>query len=188
MLLGETLVRDCEQIRARLGRKNLHFVCADVMAPYPLRGKFDLIFSTHVLEHLEDDWAAFSRSYDHQSTGGRLIVQVPFGNPHQPPSPTAALNGHVRDGYTASDLREKAVAAGFEVIFAGGCVGRAGRLAWQLSRRLGAVPAPVSLDVLLFPLIALLIGLEQIAASFRKSPPLPRGGLLMVARLPLANP
>ncbi len=181
----EVLVRDCEQIRTRLSRKNLYFVCADVTAPYPLKEKFDLIFASHVFEHLQDDQAALSKAYVHLNAGGRLIIQVPFGDPCRPPSPEAVCIGHMRDGYTASDLRGKAEVAGLEVIFVGGCIGRAGRWAWQLGHRLGVVSSPVSLDVLFFPMTALLIGVESMAAVFRQSPPSPQGNLLMVARRPL---
>lgn len=184
---NKSLVRDCERIRMFLGRKNLHFVCADVTAPFPLKEKFELIFSTHVLEHIQDDIAALSSAYDQLISGGHLIVQVPFGDPYQPPSSEAALNGHVRDGYNTSDLREKAEKAGFEVLLVGGCVGHAGRWAWQLGHMLDEISSPVSLRVLFFPVIALLIGTEQIAAVFRWSPPSPQNGLLMVARRPLVT-
>lgn len=143
---NEAFVRDCKRICRRLGRKNLYFICADVTAPYSFKEKFDLIFSSHVLEHLQDDQAALSKAYVHLNAGGRLIIQVPFGDPCRPPSPEAACIGHMRDGNTASDLCEKAEAAGFSVIFVGGCIGRVGRWAWQLGHRLGVISSPVSLE------------------------------------------
>lgn len=184
---NKVLVRDCERIRRYLDRKNLYFICADVTASYPFKKKFDIIFSSHVLEHLEDDQAALSVAYDQLKAGGRLIVQVPFGDPSRPPSSEAVFIGHVRDGYTAKDLRKKAEAAGFEVIFVGGCIGRMGRWAQQISRRLGVVSFPVSLDVLFFPIAALMIGLESKAAALRHCSPSPQANLLMIACRPLTT-
>ena len=116
--------------------------------------------------------------------GGILILQVPYGDPQKSPSEEAIENGHVRDGYTESDLRRKLQNAGFEIISATGSVGRIGRFAYQFARRLANVRIIINFSILLFPITLGLIYLEQIAAMLRNKELSFTSGPLVIAKRP----
>ncbi len=171
-------------ISTKLHRPNLHFICADACYPFPLRIGFDIIFSTHVLEHILDDRAVLVNVLRNLEPGGVLILQVPHGDPHKKPTRKAMANGHVREGYTESNTIQKLEYAGFEIISATGSVGRIGRFAGRLAWLLARVRIVVNLYVLFFPITFFLIHLEQVAAFFRKCEPSFEYGPLVIARRP----
>ena len=76
-----------------------------------LEATADVLLSTEVLEHIEDDQAALRNWYDLIRPGGNLILSVPA---HQHLfSAEDEMAGHFRR-YSRSDLSEKLVAAGFQ--------------------------------------------------------------------------
>lgn len=64
-------------------------------------GKFDLVACTQVIEHIEDDDRAADELVRVTRPGGYLLLTVPH-----PPAPWPE-NGHVREGYTLSDLETR---------------------------------------------------------------------------------
>ncbi|MFC1815837.1 class I SAM-dependent methyltransferase [Thermodesulfobacteriota bacterium] len=181
----KTFVKDCQQIGARINQLNLYFVCADACKEFPLKASFDIMFSTHVLEHIPNDQAVLKNALKRLKPGGLLILQVPYGDPHKSPSKEATKNGHVRDGYTESHLCQLLVNSGFEIISASGSVGRVGRFAYRFARRVAKVRIIVNFSTLLFPITLILLYLEKAVASFRSREPSFRHGPLVVARRPL---
>lgn len=178
----KTLVADCQQIRTKINRFNLHFICADAQMGFPLRMNFDIIFSTHVLEHVQNDQAVLDNTFRSLKPGGILILQVPHGGPYKTPSKEAKNNGHVREGYTESDLRWKLEYVGFEIISITGSVGRIGRFAYRFARRMAKVRIIINFSILVFPVALALIYLEQVAAFFRSREPSFKHWPLIVAR------
>ena len=80
----------------------------------PFEGKFDLITSFDVLEHIEDDRSVLASTYRALRPGGGVLHFVP-----QHPSlfsPADAASRHFRR-YRPSELQEKLRRAGFRVIF-----------------------------------------------------------------------
>lgn len=183
--LDKDLVFHCKKIRKRLKRNNLFFICADASTQFPLGTPFDIIFSTHVLEHIQDDQSALVNAWENLKPGGLLILQVPYGDPNKRPTKEVIANGHVRDGYTESDLRRKLENAGFEIISAKGSIGKIGRFAYHLARRLAKVRIIVNFSILFFPITLILIYLEQAASFWRSQEPSFQYGPLVIARHPL---
>ena len=79
----------------------------------PFRDHFDVIGAFDVLEHIEEDEAVLAAVHDALRPAGVLMLTVP-----QHPalwSPQDVHAGHVRR-YTASGLRRRVEAAGFEIV------------------------------------------------------------------------
>jgi SAM-dependent methyltransferase len=79
----------------------------------PFRDHFDVIGAFDVLEHIEEDGAVLAAVHDALRPAGVLMLTVP-----QHPalwSPQDVHAGHVRR-YTASGLRRRVEAAGFEIV------------------------------------------------------------------------
>ena len=177
--INSALVNDCEVVRQRIKRDNLRFICADASQRLPLDSKYDIIFFSHVLEHVDDD-ALLTNAYKYLRRGGLLILQVPYGDPRKLPSKEDLENGHVREGYTESDIREKLEYAGFEVVTAAGGVGKIGIFAYRFSKRVSKLSH--RLAITLFPAILFLVYMEQISALLRKHEPHFKHGPVILAR------
>jgi len=93
-------------IARRLGISNVRFLTWDAMRLSELGG-FDLILSTDLLEHLEDDLGGVMLFRECLEPGGRLLVHVPhltrctFGWRREN---WLYVEGHVRPGYTMEGL------------------------------------------------------------------------------------
>lgn len=161
---NKTLAVDCQQIRAKINRSNLFFICADASAGFPLKINFDIIFSTHVLEHILNDQEVLFNTFKALKPGGILLLQVPYGDPSKVSLYEAVENGHVRDGYTEYDLCRKLEHAGFEIVIATGVIGKISHFAYRFAKRLAKIRIIANFAVLFFPLIYILIYLEQVIA------------------------
>ena len=182
---NKTLVIDCQHIRNSINRLNLYFIYADASKKFPLKDNFDMIFSTHVLEHILNDKSALLNAYNSLKPGGLLILQVPYGDPNKRPTNEAIANGHIRDGYTESDIREKLEHSGFEIVSATGSIGRIGRFAYQFARKLAKIRILFNFSILFFPITLILIYLEQAAAFIRKHEPSFENWPVVIAKRPL---
>jgi SAM-dependent methyltransferase len=106
------------EIAEKLGiSKTLSFVTWDAMKLSEL-GKFDLIISTDMLEHLEDDLGGVRMFHEALESGGYLLIHVPhltrntFGWKREN---WMDVEGHVRPGYTKDGLIDLLTKGGFEV-------------------------------------------------------------------------
>jgi 2-polyprenyl-3-methyl-5-hydroxy-6-metoxy-1,4-benzoquinol methylase len=121
-----------QQVREKVKADNLHLVHS-LFEDYSTEEKFNTIFMTHILEHLDDPVAVLRRSQEWLAIGGRLLIAVPNANslhrlvgvkmgmlPHKD-----ALNeqdrmlGHQRV-YTPDLLKQHVREAGFKVVHFGG--------------------------------------------------------------------
>lgn len=182
--IDRKLVSDCKIIKKKIGRDNLRFICADASRKLPLDKKYDIIFSSHVLEHIHDDRAVLVNAYDYLRPEGYLILQVPYGDPYKLPSKKDLENGHVRDGYTKTDIREKLEYAGFEIIHASGGIGRIGCVAYRISKNTARLSHKLNVSILLFPITLFMVYLEQIAALLRLHEPSFIHGPVILAKRP----
>ena len=181
----KVLVDDCDHIKQKLNRNNLSFICADASTELLKKDGFDIVFSTHVLEHIPDDRAALINAFNILKPGGLLIIQVPYGDPHKKPSREEDIRGgHVREGYTEEDLLHKLEHAGFEIISMTGSIGRIGRLAYRFARGSAKLRFVINLSFLMFPFTLALIYLEQVVAFLRNREPSFEHGPLVIARSP----
>jgi len=104
-------------IAVELGFERLRFVTVNALRLSEL-GKFDLVISTDMLEHLENDLGAVRVFYEALEPGGHLLVHVPhltrniFG--WERPN-WMDIEGHVRPGYTKDGLIKLLTRGGFVV-------------------------------------------------------------------------
>lgn len=115
-------------------RPELERVTADLYVPADLRlditdmdlpdSSFDLIFCSHVLEHVPDDRAAMRELRRVLADGGRALVMVPYRpgvTTYEDPSKTSPLDRMVAFGQQdhvriyGSDLSDRLREAGFDV-------------------------------------------------------------------------
>ena len=72
-----------------------------------LKGPFQLVLMTEVLEHIVDDFAALRRIAGWLAPGGRLILSTPTASFGMLPGDTLSVHedgGHVRPGYDGPEL------------------------------------------------------------------------------------
>ncbi len=94
------------QIAEKSGIKNVRFVTMDAMKLKEL-GRFDLIISTDMLEHLEDDLGGVKIFREALEPGGHLLVHVPHLTRNVlgwRRENWMDIDGHVRPGYTKDGL------------------------------------------------------------------------------------
>ncbi|MGR3173253.1 MAG: methyltransferase domain-containing protein [Candidatus Scalindua sp.] len=178
-------VKECNEIKEKINRVNVCFTCADASQKLPWEAKYDIIFSSHVLEHINDDVMVLINAYKCLKSGGFFILQIPYGDPEKLPSNEELANGHVREGYTESNIRRKLEHAGFEVVTAVGGIGKFGRFGYKLGKRTSQLRVGFNLATLLFPVTLFFVCLEQIAASLRMHEPSFMHGPVVLARKPL---
>lgn len=157
--------------------------------------QFDLILTVDVMEHVDDDVAAFSEYHRVLKPGGTLVMHTPrdssTGEPHehQPDGHDHwSVDEHVRDGYRDDDAREKITAAGFTIERIVRGYGPPGKFAWTLLQRVPLTIlhtslwlAPVAVVWLLLAFIPALVAMELDLIPGDR----PDGGSLMVvARKP----
>lgn len=125
-----------------------------------IQEEFDAVYTSNVLEHIEDDQASLIEIYKSIKQGGVLIIYVPAL-----PFLYSGLDsqvGHVRR-YKRSELRTKVRTAGFEVISVRYCdsIGTIAALLTKLFGYMGklGLGSPVTLwfyDKILFPVSKVL--------------------------------
>lgn len=121
-------------------------------------GIYDEIVCSEVLEHLRDDVGVLKKFHQRLQSSGTLHVCVPNANhpDHQTHHLDAAeAGGHVRPGYTESELRRLLSSIGFEVktvVGLGGAIRQAfNKRIIELDRRFGwALAFPLFLVAHLF--------------------------------------
>ncbi|MDX1420600.1 MAG: class I SAM-dependent methyltransferase [Rubricoccaceae bacterium] len=155
-------------------------------------GRYDLVLSVDVMEHIEDDRAVFRGFHEVLRPGGYVVVNTPSdlgGSGVTDATEASFIGEHVRNGYAYGDLREKLETAGLRVVGHEYTYGPAGSAAWRL-----LVKWPLTLlnrSWALAPLVALYyvpalpLGLGLNAADLRRRNRAGTGHL-MVARKPVA--
>ncbi|MGZ3578856.1 MAG: class I SAM-dependent methyltransferase [Syntrophales bacterium] len=115
--LDEDQNRVNSEIAKRAGFRKVQFVTKDAMR-LPELGGFDLIISTDMLEHIEDDLGAVRMFCTALERGGHLLVHVPhltrdiFGWQRKN---WMDIDGHVRPGYTKDELTNLLSGGGLHV-------------------------------------------------------------------------
>ena len=115
--LDEDQNRVNSEIAKKVGVKKVQFVTMDAMK-LPELGAFDLIISTDMLEHLDDDLGAVKMFYEALEPSGHLLVHVPhltrniFGWQREN---WMDIDGHVRPGYTKDELTRLLARGGLHV-------------------------------------------------------------------------
>jgi 2-polyprenyl-3-methyl-5-hydroxy-6-metoxy-1,4-benzoquinol methylase len=115
--LDENQNRVNSEIAEKVGFKKVRFVTMDAMRLAEL-GRFDLVISTDMLEHLDDDLGAVKMFCEALEPGGHLLVHVPhltrniFGRQRRN---WMDIDGHVRPGYTKDELTQLLIKGGLHL-------------------------------------------------------------------------
>lgn len=141
----------------------------------------DVIVSSDVLEHIDDDTAVLRNFFTALTYGGTLVLHVPNTNQHNYLGRYGGKHrdteGHMRDGYLNSELAAKLSAAGFEILGLKYTCGSIGELGIELYRAIRSQRFPLAC---LFLLLLCLSYLDALGVN-----PGRRGnGLLFAARKP----
>ena len=133
MELDPSKVAACAARCQAEGHPNLRFLVGDI-TQIGRPERYDLALSVDVLEHIDDDVAAFRSLAEALRPGGVLLLHVPHIDPRRF---FASLrehqqDDHVRDGYAPAELASRLEQAGFEGVEVQWTFGPAGELAWEL--------------------------------------------------------
>jgi SAM-dependent methyltransferase len=135
----EEQIADCNAFFVKAGRKNVLFEKAD-LTTFVNPGRYDLILSVDVMEHILEDELVFRNFYDSLTQNGVLIISTPsdqggsdvHDHDHEGES---FIDEHVRDGYNTGDITQKLETAGFRHIEAAYTYGTPGQIGWRLSMK-----------------------------------------------------
>jgi SAM-dependent methyltransferase len=115
--LDEDQNRVNSEIAKKVGFEKVQFVTMDAMK-LPDMGRFDLVISTDMLEHMNDDLGAVKIFCEALEPSGHLLVHVPhltrniFGWQREN---WMDIDGHVRPGYTKDELTRLLTRGGLHV-------------------------------------------------------------------------
>jgi SAM-dependent methyltransferase len=131
-------IDDCKAFFTKTGRsEKVFFEKADLIA-FNEPGKYNIILSVDVMEHIEDDMRVFQNMYNSLNQGGVLIISTPSDkggsdvhNDHE----ESFVEEHVRDGYNIENIKNKLGKAGFSTIRVRYTYGFPGQISWLLSMK-----------------------------------------------------
>ncbi len=136
--IKEEQVHDCNNFIAHTrAAGKVSFETAD-LTTFSDEGKYDLILSVDVMEHIEDDITVFNNFYRSLINGGWLIISTPSdkgGSDVHHEDEHSFIDEHVRDGYGIKEIREKLGSAGFSDINASYTYGNPGKISWKISMK-----------------------------------------------------
>ena len=134
----EEQIADCRDFFTRINRKNVLFEKAD-LTQFLKPGKYDLILSVDVMEHIADDEAVFRNFCGSLTRHGMLLISTPSdqggSDVHDHGEEESFIDEHVRDGYNITGIREKLERAGFTRTEARYTYGTPGKISWRISMK-----------------------------------------------------
>ncbi len=184
----EEQIEDCRRFFPRSGFSNVTFAVEDLTAMQHA-GKFDLILSVDVMEHIADDNAVFRGFSQALKPGGMVVINTPSASDetHAEHEPKSFIDEHARYGYPPKELRTKLEAAGLVLDDLKFTYGTWGGIAWRIGIQFPMLMLNLSkLLFLLLPfyyLIALPLALVFMAIEYFTTVET-GGGLLAIARKP----
>jgi SAM-dependent methyltransferase len=102
------------------------------------RNAYDLVISIDMLEHIKDDLGLLRQFRQALKPGGYLVLHVPRRHQEQwrllPMFRRHKVEAHVRDEYTAGELRQVVEAAGLRVVELRETIGRWGEVSFELNQ------------------------------------------------------
>lgn len=132
----EEQINDCNRFFKQANLNNATFAVED-LTKITHENKFDLVLSVDVMEHILEDVTVFKNFYRAMKPGATLIINTPSDlaedhDEHDEGS-MAFVDEHVRDGYSAEDITQKLIEAGFTNIRTTYTYGFWGKLYWHLA-------------------------------------------------------
>lgn len=98
-------------------KNNLRVKQADLNAPPALEEKFDCVFCSHVLEHVENPISLLRYIYDHLEADGTAIISIPNENSliHLK-YPYFTMNSNHLYSFSIANMKELLMHTGFELL------------------------------------------------------------------------
>jgi 2-polyprenyl-3-methyl-5-hydroxy-6-metoxy-1,4-benzoquinol methylase len=131
-------VEDCNNFFSRAGKgERVKFSTAD-LTTFMESGKYNLILSVDVMEHIKDDEQVFHNFYHSLKPGGRLLLSTPSdrgGSDVHEHGDESYIDEHVRNGYGSDEIKQKLTKAGFSNISVRYTYGLPGKISWRLSMK-----------------------------------------------------
>ncbi|HBE40364.1 MAG TPA: methyltransferase type 11 [Bacteroidales bacterium] len=181
-------VEDCTRFFKRAGISGrVNFLVAD-LTTYTDPGKFNLIISVDVMEHISDDVTVFRNFFSSLKENGILIISTPSdkgGSGAQSHKDESFIGEHVRNGYSIADIKDKLCSAGFINIDVKYTYGTPGNISWLISMKYPVMLLNISLIfalflpfyyLIVFP-VALILNILDLRLSHKKG-----SGLIVTAR------
>jgi len=133
-------IEDCNQFmqKANLSSR-VKFELAD-LTQFQEPGKYDLVLSVDVMEHIEEDVLVFKNFYASMKEGGLLLISTPSdqggsdSDDHEE-GVHGFIDEHVRDGYNIAEIETKLKSVGFTKVEARYSYGNPGKISWKLSMK-----------------------------------------------------
>ncbi|MGC8802484.1 MAG: class I SAM-dependent methyltransferase [Bacteroidales bacterium] len=159
--INEQQVNDCNTFAQKLGKNDrMKFQTAD-LTTFVEPGRYHLILSVDVMEHIEDDRAVFRNFYQSLHDNGMVLISTPSdkgGSDAHSHNDDSFIEEHVRNGYSIEDISQKLYQAGFKRVECRYQYGKPGSLAWKLSMKYPIIWLNKSkLFFLLLPIYYLLV-------------------------------
>lgn len=136
--IDREMIEDCSYFFGKAGlSERVSFREAD-LSTFNDPGKYDLILSVDVMEHIEDDESVFRNFGQSLAGGGTLIMSTPSdmgGSGVHSHDGESFIGEHVRNGYGMDEIREKLTAAGFSNIGIKYSYGVPGNISWHISMK-----------------------------------------------------
>lgn len=130
-------IEDANWYASRIRDANCAFDYAD-LTEFRQPDTFHLALSVDVMEHIREDEKVFANVFASLKAGGYFLVATPsVSHPSEPQAaaPHSVVGEHVREGYTASELRQKLEKVGFHVLWMRRTYGPWGKVAWHFLQR-----------------------------------------------------
>ncbi len=134
-------IDDCNQFFRQIGKeKMVTFEVAD-LTKYKAVGRYNLILSVDVMEHILEDELVFANFCESLMKGGLLLISTPSDmggsdtDHHGEEGVHGFIEEHVRDGYNKEDITAKLLKAGFSKVEVSYTYGKYGSVAWKLSMK-----------------------------------------------------
>lgn len=131
-------IEDCSRFFSRAGLSDrITFRTADLVS-FSEPGKYNLILSVDVMEHISDDESVFRNFFSSLADNGILLISTPSdkgGSYVHNHGDEPFIEEHVRNGYSITDITRKLSAAGFTDIETKYTYGKPGNISWHLSMR-----------------------------------------------------
>lgn len=145
-------VADCNDFFRSQNKPHVFFRSEDLLE-FEQKEAFNLILSVDVMEHIEDDRRVFSHFYESLKTGGVLLISTPSdlgGSDVKNNNGASFISEHVRNGYSAQEIKEKLKAAGFCKVKVHYSYGVPGKLAWKMAMKWPMKMLNSSMGMILF--------------------------------------
>jgi len=133
----EEQIEDCNAFYKKIGQSNVTFKIED-LTKLREEGKYDLILSVDVMEHILEDVLVFKNFHTSLKPGGMVLISTPSdqgGSDVHEHDHESFIEEHVRDGYNINEIQDKLKLAGFSKTEAGFNYGSPGKISWKLSMK-----------------------------------------------------